>query len=131
MKKFAYVFVSIMLAFSCSKGKDLTDFSSSGAQGAAEYFYGLLAKGQAQLYVDNMHGAAAMDTSKYSQYVDLMEQFLHEERELRGGILCANAGSDVISDSVATVFMDVQFGDSTREEIILPLVYASGRWWIK
>jgi hypothetical protein len=131
MKKAAYFLLVLMLMLSCSDGKDLSRFDSGGARAAAEYFYELLAKGHSQAYVDNMQEASSMDTAKYSQFVDLMEQFLHEEKELRGGILSATATRDTISDSAAVVFMDVLFGDSTCEEVMLPLVYTRGRWWIK
>ena len=118
--------------FSCSEGGiNLADFSSSGARCAAEYFYSLLANGQGKDYVDNMQEASSMDSCKYVQFVDLMNQFLHEEKELRGGILHAKANRDTIADSVSMVFLDVQFGDSTREEIMLPVVYTRGRWWIR
>lgn len=120
-----------MLALSCSEGRDLSDFSSDGARSAAEYFYELLAKGQSQAYVDNMQESASMDTAKYSQFVDLMEQFLHEEKELRGGILSARAERDTMVDTISMVYLNVHFGDSTREEIMLPVVYTRGRWWIR
>ena len=131
MKKLVCVFISVLSVLSCSKGRDLADFSSSGAEGAAEYFYGMLASGQAQSYVDNMQDASAMDSCKYAQFVDLMEQFLHEEKELRGGILSATAERDTMVDTISMVYLNVHFGDSTREEIILPVVYTRGRWWIR
>ena len=131
MKKLAYVLLSIMLLLACSKGKDLSDFSSNGARGAAEYFYSLLAKGKSQDYVDNMQGTISMDSSKYVQYVDLVAQFLHEEKQLRGGILSAKAINETMEDTMATVFLNVHFVDSTREQVMLPLVYTRGRWWVK
>lgn len=132
MKKAAYFLLTLMLALSCSEGgRDLSQFSSDGARSAAEYFYELLAKGQSQAYVDNMQESASMDTAKYSQFVDLMEQFLHEEKELRGGILSAKAERDTMVDTVSMVYLNVHFGDSTREEIMLPVVYTRGRWWIR
>ena len=132
MKKAAYILTSLLLLFSCAEERNvLADFSSQGSREAAEYFYGLLAEGQAQAYVDNMQETASMDSSKYCQYVDLMEQFLQEEKELRGGILGAKAERDTMVDSVSMVYLDVQFGDSTREEIVLPVVYTCGRWWIR
>lgn len=131
MKKAAYAILTVIFLFSCSEGKDLSDFSSSGARGAAEHFYELLSKGESQAYVDNMQETASMDSCKYAQFVDLMEQFLHEEKELRGGILDAKAIRDTMVDSAAMVFLDVQFGDSTVEEIMLPVVYTRGRWWIR
>ena len=132
MKKAAYIILMLTCLFSCSEvANNLTEFSSAGARGAAEYFYSLLANGQGQVYVDNMQEASSMDSCKYVQFVDLMDQFLHEENELRGGIVHARANKDTIVDSVSMVFLDVQFGDSTREEIILPIVYMRGRWWIR
>lgn len=131
MKKAAYTILATILLFSCSERNELSEFSSSGARGAAEYFYELLSMGKGQAYVDNMQETASMDSCKYAQFVDLMEQFLHEEKELRGGILSAKANRDTMLDSAAMVFMDVQFGDSTVEEIMLPVVYTRGRWWIR
>ena len=132
MKKAAYILTSLLLLFSCAEERNvLADFSSQGSREAAEHFYGLLATGQAQAYVDNMQETASMDSSKYCQYVDLMEQFLQEEKELRGGIIGAKAERDTMVDSVSMVYLDVQFGDSTREEIVLPVVYTRGRWWIR
>ena len=124
--------MSLLLLFSCAEERNvLADFSSQGSREAAEHFYGLLAEGQAQAYVDNMQETASMDSSKYCQYVDLMEQFLQEEKELRGGILGAKAERDTMVDTVSMVYLNVQFGDSTREEIVLPVVYTRGRWWIR
>ena len=132
MKKAAYILTSLLLLFSCAEERNvLADFSSQGSREAAEHFYGLLAEGQAQAYVDNMQETASMDSSKYCQYVDLMEQFLQEEKELRGGILSAKAERDTIVDTISMVYLNVHFGDSTREEIILPVVYTRGRWWIR
>ena len=132
MKKAAYIILMLTCLFSCSEvANNLTEFSSAGARWAAEYFYSLLANGQGQVYVDNMQEASSMDSCKYVQFVDLMDQFLHEENELRGGIVHARANKDTIVDSVSMVFLDVQFGDSTREEIMLPIVYTRGRWWIR
>lgn len=132
MKKAAYAVMALILFFSCAEeGVNLSDFSSAGARTAAEHFYQFLAQGKGKAYVDNMQETASMDSSKYVQFVDLMEQFLHEEKELRGGILSAKATRDTMVDSVSMVFLDVQFGDSTSEAIVLPVVYTRGRWWIR
>lgn len=132
MKKTTLYIVLLLLALAgCDRHGSLKDPGAEGARYAAEYFYDLLARGQAREYVDNMHEASVMDSSKYVQFVDLMEQFLHEERLADGGILSAKATRDTMADSVAMVFMDVQFADSTCEEVMLPLVYTRGRWWIR
>lgn len=132
MKKTAMGMIALFILMACSGGTDLSEAGSAGARRAAEYFYSLLAEGNGQAYVDNMQEAAEMDSSKYGQFVDLMEQYLYEEKQLRGGILGAKATRETMQDdSIAWVFMDVQFGDSTSEEIFVPLVYTRGRWWLR
>lgn len=134
LRKSAYVVMAslFLLMAACSGRRDLSAKGAEGARGAAEYFYELLSKGETRKYVDNMSGVAAMDSSKYRQFVDLMDQFLQEEKELRGGILSATACREqMVEDTLAMVFLNVSFGDSTREEVMLPVVYTGGRWWIR
>lgn len=126
-----YIILLLLAVAGCDRHGLLKDPGADGARYAAEHFYDMLARGCAHEYVDNMHEAYAMDSCKHAQFVDMMEQFLHEERLSNGGILSAKATRDTMSDSVAMVFMDVQFADSTCEEIMLPLVYTEGRWWIR
>lgn len=131
-KKLAlYIMPLLLSATGCNGHAGLSEPGSSGARHAAEHFYDVLARGHAGEYVDNMQEACFMDSSKHAQFVDMMEQFLHEERLSSGGILSARATRDTLADSVAMVFLDVQFADSTCEEVMLPLVYTRGRWWIR
>lgn len=131
IRKNALLFASVALLAACGGGVDLSEKGSNGACGAAEYFYSLLSKGDGVAYVENMQEAYEMDSCMHVQFVALMDQFLYEEKHLRGGILSAKASSDSLIDSVAYVSLDVLFGDSTREEVILPVVYTCGRWWVK
>ena len=133
LKKIIYPILVLLLLSACggNNNVDLSEKSSAGARRAAEHFYSLLAKGDAKMYVDNMSQVSKMDSCKYSQFVDLIDQFLYEEKEIRGGILVANASEDKMMDSISMVYLDVLFGDSTREEIMLPLVYSRGRWWLR
>jgi hypothetical protein len=133
LKKIAYPVLVLFLLSACGGNSrvDLSEKSSTGARRAAEYFYSLLVKGDAKMYVDNMSQSSEMDSCKYSQFVDLIDQFLYEEKEIRGGILVANATEDKMIDTISMVYLDVLFGDSTREEIMLPLVYSRGRWWLR
>ncbi len=132
MKRTLYISMLLLLVASCTERTvDISTFSDVGARTAAEHFYDMLGRGKAEKYVENMYESSAMDSSMHAQYVDMMGQFLHEERQSTGGILSAKSIRDTIVDSVALVFLDVQFADSTNEEIMLPLVYSQGRWWIK
>ena len=133
LKKITCPVLGVLLLSACG-GKsdvDLSEMGSAGARKAAEHFYGILSKGEGKAYVDNMHQAASMDSCKYAQFVDLIDQFIHEEKQVRGGILSASACEDRMVDTVSYVQLEVLFGDSTREEVILPVVYSGGRWWVR
>ena len=63
-----------------------------------------------------------------SQMVDLVAQYAAREKELRGGLVSARAVGDTVSGDVASVFLEVTFGDSTREEVALPMVKCGEVW---
>ena len=130
-KRITILFLLALIIQACRQERDLSEFSSEGARHAAERFYSCLIQGEGQAYVDNMREASSMDSCKYKQFLVLMEQFLHDEQQVRGGILSAKATDDKIVDSTAMVYLDVMFGDSTSERIILPVIYSAGRWWIR
>ena len=130
-KRITILFLLALIIQACRQERDLSEFSSEGARHAAEQFYSCLIQGEGQAYVDNMREASSMDSCKYKQFLVLMEQFIHDEQQVRGGILSAKATDDKIVDSTAMVYLDVMFGDSTSERIILPVIYSAGRWWIR
>lgn len=96
---------------------------------AAETYYGYLVNGKCDAFV---HGIAYCDsmTEEYrSQMVDLTAQYVAREQEQRGGLLSARALSDtILNGETALVFMEVLFGDSTREEVALPMVRCGDTW---
>ncbi len=133
MRKSTLLLLLLFLLFvaACTGSVDLSEPGAAGARRASEHFYDLLARGRGAEYVDHLYAARAMDSSMHSQYVDMMAQFLYEQGQATGGILSAKATRDTMVDSTALVFLDVLFADSTREEVMLPLVYSEGRWWMK
>ena len=69
-----------------------------------------------------------MTESYRSQMVDLVAQYTAREKERRGGLVSVRALGDTVSGDVASVFLEVLFGDSTREEIALPMVRCGEEW---
>ncbi|MCD8317648.1 MAG: hypothetical protein LUC45_01795 [Paraprevotella sp.] len=63
-----------------------------------------------------------------NQMVDLVAQHVAREKERRGGPVAVRALSDTILGDVASVFLEITFGDSTREEVALPMVKCGGQW---
>ena len=99
---------------------------------AAEKYYSYLIKGDVDKYVQGIHDYDELPDDYRSQLHDMFLQYLDHERTLRGGIVSAHALRDTLIDSLrAQVFIELQFGDSTREEVSLPLVHTNKGWCMK
>lgn len=116
----------IVLAACGNKRQELTH---EGARTAAEHFYGMLINGDCESYVDGLAGMVSCDSLAREEMTDVVSQFVKRELDSHKGIVSATAVRDTIyADSLAQVFMDVVYGDSTAEHIMLPLVYTGGEW---
>lgn len=99
---------------------------------AAEQYYGYLIKGNVEAYVRHIHDYDQMDEGYRSQLKDMFLQYLDREEQIHGGIVSARALRDTLIDSVeAHVFVEVQFGDSTSEQVSLPLVRTPKGWMMR
>ncbi len=106
------------------KGDRLTGES---ARQAAERYFNMLIQGQYEQYVNGMVSSADMSAELRSQMTDLLSQFC-ESQQLDRAMLSAQATADSLQDSSAYVRLDVLHGDSTTEEVGMPLVFSGGRW---
>ena len=62
----------------------------------------------------------------YKQFMALQEKEHHGIREIR----IANAKTDTIQ-KYTNVFLVLCFGDSTNEEVVVPMTERDGRWRMK
>lgn len=97
-------------------------------KGAAVAYYTCLINGQYDKYIDGIAYRDSMTEEYRSQMVDLAAQYVAHEQDLRGGLVAVRALSDTIMDESALVFLEVQFGDSTREEVSVPMVLCGEEW---
>lgn len=95
---------------------------------AALTYYTHLIEGRYADYVSAIAYSDSMTESYRSQMVDLTAQYAAREKELRGGLASVRVLGDTIAGDVASVFLEVTFGDSTREEIALPMVKCGDVW---
>ena len=99
---------------------------------AAEKYYGYLIEGNVDEYVAAIHDYDEFPEEYRSQLRDMIAQYLANEEKSHGGLIAARALNDTIIDSIqAHVFMEVQFGDSTLEQVFLPLVLTDKGWKMK
>lgn len=110
------------LAFACGKEK------SSEVSRAAEHYYHCLIDGKYEDYVQGIAYSDSMTDAYRSQMIDLVSQYAARERELRGGLTSVKVLRDTVSGDVGNVFLEVMFGDSTREEISVPMIKCGTEW---
>lgn len=126
MRKLIYP-IYIMLALcitSCHKGDSLTH---SSARRAAERYFNMLIDGKYEAYIDGMVDADSMPDDLRSQMADMLAQFC-EGQKLNKGMLSVTATADTIADSAAYVYLDILYGDSTTEQVGMPLLFTDKRW---
>ncbi|MBP5380224.1 MAG: hypothetical protein J6Y39_00630 [Bacteroidaceae bacterium] len=99
---------------------------------AAEQYYGYLIDGDVERYVKAIHDYDELPEEYRSQLRDMFAQYLDNEQKMRGGLIQARALHDTIVDNMyAHILMEVTFGDSTQEQVFLPLVLTDNGWKLK
>ena len=128
MKKLFYFFVAL-LAVACSSGPDPGEVA---AQAAKEYYTQLLA-GKYEHYVDGFYRPDSIPASYRRQLIDNAKMFVGQQKDERRGILdvrVVNAVADTTKRS-ANVFLIFAYGDSTSEEVVVPMVQYRGVWYMR
>ena len=128
MKKLFYFFVAL-LAVACSSGPDPREVA---AQAAKEYYTQLLA-GKYEHYVDGFYRPDSIPASYRRQLIDNAKMFVGQQKDERRGILdvrVVNAVADTVKRS-ANVFLIFAYGDSTSEEVVVPMVLHRGVWYMR
>ena len=128
MKKLFYFFVAL-LAVACSSGPDPGEVA---AQAAKEYYTQLLA-GKYEHYVDGFYRPDSIPVSYRRQLIDNAKMFVGQQKAERRGILdvrVVNAVADTTKRS-ANVFLIFAYGDSTSEEVVVPMVLHRGVWYMR
>lgn len=103
------------------------------AKEAAQEYYQALLDGDYEAF---LNGRAHMDSipdSFREQLLVAFKQFMHQQQEAHQGVV-SFVPTRVEDDSllqVTQVFMMVNYADSTREEIVVPMVEYQGKWMMK
>lgn len=124
MKKLLSFFVPVLLCcvlFSCEKKENRP------GDPALVYFNHLI-EGRYEKYVESIAYSDSMTDDYRRQMVDLAAQYAATEKETRGGLVSAKVLSDTVMQEFANVFLEVTFGDQTKEEISIPLVLCGEQW---
>ena len=123
--------VLVMLAFlagSCSSPSK-EELASLAAKG----YYQHLIEGDFEHFLEGRLMADSLPADYRSQLIDGYSQFLDQQVQARGGIKEVRV-SRAYTDSTqqyTSVLLMLCYGDSTSEEVIVPMVEHDGRWMMK
>ena len=125
MRKLPLILLVVLLA-ACS-GPSKEEMASLAAKG----YYEHLIKGETEQFLAGKVGADSLPKSYRSQLLDAYRQFVAQQEQKHLGIqevLIVRAQTDSLVD-YTNVFLNLCFGDSTNEEIVVPMVeQGEGRW---
>ena len=101
---------------------------------AAKGYYDHLIHGEYEQFYEGMDQRALSEEPAYrSQMLDNLRQFMVRQEQEHRGVLEVRV-SNAITDTVqqfTNVFLVLCFGDSTNEEIVVPMVERNGAWRMK
>ena len=101
---------------------------------AAKGYYDHLIHGEYEQFYEGMDQRALSEEPAYrSQKLDNLRQFMARQEQEHRGVLevrVSNATTDTVQQ-FTNVFLVLCFGDSTNEEIVVPMVERNGAWRMK
>lgn len=100
---------------------------------AAKGYYQHLIEGDYEHFLEGRVMADSLPNDYRSQLIDGYSQFLAQQVKARGGINEVRI-SRAFTDSTqqyTSVLLMLCYGDSTTEEVVVPMVEHNGRWMMK
>nr|WP_303256319.1 hypothetical protein [uncultured Prevotella sp.] len=129
MKKFLFFMIlSIGLVFASCK-KETPDpgyFAGIAAKG----YYDLLLEGKYNDFVAGYNQPNRIPKGYHEQLLLNAQMFMEQQQEEHkglAGILVLHAKADT-ARHVADVFLQMVYGDSTKEQVVVPMVQVHGDW---
>ena len=136
MKRLVYLFL-VVLAVGCSRLSP----EERAAEAALDY-YQLLVDGDSTAFAHALARADAMPAEHAQQLAAAHGRYLRDIAAKHGGLKAVSRSANAPRyDSVSIgqgrsqhfvyTFLLLSYGDSTQEEITVPMVFADGKWRIK
>ena len=100
---------------------------------AAKGYYQHLIEGDYEQFLAGRFEADSLPDDYRSQLIDGYQQFIAQQQKARGGINEVRI-SRAFTDSTqqyTSVLLMLCYGDSTTEEVVVPMVERDGRWMMK
>lgn len=126
MRRLPYLLLFLLFLGACGGGTTPEELASLAAEG----YYRHLLRGEYEQFMAGKDGLDDMPDDYREQMRAVYKQYMAQQKEVHRGILdvrVSNAKTDS-SLHLTNVFLVLCFGDSTNEEITVPMVEREGRW---
>lgn len=130
MRKLVYLVLLVFLAqWAACSSPTREELASLAAKG----YYQHLIEGDFDHFLEGRMMADSLPADYRSQLIDGYSQFLAQQVKARGGInevRISRAYTDSTQQYTSVLLM-LCYGDSTTEEVVVPMVEHDGRWMMK
>ena len=127
MKKILFSLFCVMSLFSCKeKAPDPGYYAGIAAKG----YYDMLLEGRYDEFVEGQNMPHRIPEGYRQQLVLNAKMFVEQQQDEHKGMVkvnVLNAKADT-AHHVADVFLQVVYGDSTKEQIVVPMVEVENKW---
>ena len=129
--RFGAVLIVSLFLLACSPKKELT--AEERASAVAKSCYEALYGGHPELFLDGRLGAEDMPESYRDQLLEACRLHVTQTNDQHQGVSGVSVSRAVMDStlSVMQVFMVLNYGDKTSEEIVVPMVEHEGKWLMK
>lgn len=128
MKKLLYLFVAMVIV-ACTSSLDEGEVAAR----AAKEYYDYLIQGNIASFVDGHYRPDSIPDTYREQLITNTKMYMNQQNEEHRGIKdirIVDAKIDM-QKHAANVFLVLSFGDSTSEEIVVPMVESGGVWYLR
>ena len=97
---------------------------------AAKMFYDSLFAGRADVFVAGHYDADSLPEKYFKERIDNARMFVGQQNDEHRGVISVRVSRSEVNDSLHTadVFLIFCYGDSTNEEIVVPMTELNGEW---
>lgn len=129
MKKILFAAIAFPLLCACQETPSQSDIAAR----AAKAYYDQLLEGKYEQFVDGHYQPDSIPAVYREQLVANAKMFIGQQQKEHRGICQVNVvRADVDTAAhAAHVFLTFLYGDSTSEEVVVPMVFQDGLWYLR